>query len=132
MVESWDFTIGAIFGVGLSILTTLLTNYVTEKRQMNKERKNTVRAIIRELGWIRDKLESQRTSEIVKVQTPVFDALISKISLFNEQTIYNVLDIYAEIHWSFRPNSVLQPDNIKQLKNDIEGAINVIAVELRW
>jgi hypothetical protein len=132
MVESWDFTIGAIFGVGLTILATLLTTYLTEKRQTNRERKRTIKAIIRELGWIRNKLESQVTSEIVKVQTPVFDASIPKISLFDTQTIYHVLDVYADIHWAFRPNAALNPEDIKKLKNEIESKMDLISTELQW
>lgn len=132
MAEYWDFTIGAILGVGLTILATLLTSYLTEKRQTNKERKRAVSALLKELGWIRNKLESQRISEIAKIQTPVFEALIPKIPLFNEQTIYNVLDIYSEIHWSFRPSSVLKLEDIQKLKKEIESAIHVIAIELSW
>jgi hypothetical protein len=132
MAESWDFTIGAILGVVLTILATLLTSYLTEKRQTNKERKRAVSALLRELGWIRSKLESRRLSEIARIQTPIFEALISKISLFDQQTVYHVLDIYGEIHWSLRPNCALSLDNIDGLKKDIEIAMNVIEIELQW
>jgi|GEM_PF-1552751 len=119
VVESFDFSLGLIFGV----IITFIGNYLTEKWRESKEKKSIARALVTELEWIKEAFSKHHYD----IKTPIFSTNIPKLALFKGQTIDAVLRTYHEVDLGIV--SHLKITDLKKLTDQIDYTIAIIEKE---
>jgi hypothetical protein len=132
MIESLDFTLGIVIGIIVTFIANYLTEMLREGKRERKRHDHVVNAFIRELTTIKDNIVSGEVDKSVIVGTPVFDKLITDITLLREIVADELLLMYADIKFLLHiPNVVLLADQLKKLTQDIETVIAMLKGEIR-